>query len=281
MKEFNREPSVKEDYKSGLGVSFALHAFVLSFFILNTVFFPSEKIDFSQAVRVDIVALPDKKQDLPPKKADEPKKETPAPKKEPPKPEPVKEAAKPPPEPPKPAAKTPVKDPDAINLNKAKEKQQDALERIKAMSALEKIKADVNKDEEEARKKQAQEALEKAKQQAQQASQVKGNVLSAGSSLTGLDKLQHQSYLSDLDAHVKQYWTLPEWLSRQDYKAQARVFVDARGQIIGRRIIKSSGNPAYDEEVLATIDKAAPFPAPPEKFKDILNIDGIIIGFPE
>lgn len=281
MKDLKRKPSSSEDYKSGIGASFALHALVLSLFILNTVFFPSEKIDFTQAIRVDMVALPEKGQQLPPKK-EEAKKAEPVAKKEPPKPEPKKEEPKSKPSEPKPVAKTPpAKDPDAINLNKVKNKQQDALEKIKAMNALEKIKADVKKDQTEDQKKRADEAIEKAKQQAQQASQVKGNILSAGSSLTGLNKLQHDSYASDLDAHIKQFWTLPEWLSRQEYKAQVKVFIDSNGNILGRRIVKSSGNPAYDDEVLATIDKSAPFPPPPEKFKDIVNTDGITFGFPE
>lgn len=272
MKELNQEPPNQDDFK-GIGISFALHAVVLSYFILNTVFFPSEQIDFSQAVRVDIVALPDKKPALP-AKVDEVAK-----------PEPIKEASKPVTEPVKPVVKTPppTNDPDAINLNKVKNQQQNALEKIKAMNALDKIRDDVKKDETEAQKKQAAEAIENARKRAQEAAQaqVKGNVLSAGSSLTGLNKLQHESYASDLDSHIKQHWALPEWLSRKEFKAQARVFIDKNGNILGRKITKSSGNPAYDEEVLATIDKSAPFPPPPEKFRDLVNIDGITIGFPE
>jgi colicin import membrane protein len=59
------------------------------------------------------------------------------------------------------------------------------------------------------------------------------------------------------------------------------VFIDSRGNILGRKIVKSSGNPSYDDEVLATIDRSAPFPAPPEKFVAIVSVEGILIGFPE
>jgi colicin import membrane protein len=141
------------------------------------------------------------------------------------------------------------------------------------MAALEKIKEDVTNS-----KLKTPPGTGKAATGSQQ---IKGNVLSPGSSLTGLTKLQHDNYMSDLDTHIKQNWSLPEWLAKRDLKAQVRVLIDARGNILERKIVKSSGNPNYDEEALAAIDKSAPFPAPPEKFTAILSVDGIVIGFPE
>lgn len=269
----------EEKLSRGIGVSFALHALVISFFTLKTVFFTPEQIDFTQAVRVDMVGLPDKVEakTLPPPAKEEAKPALPdknpvaeksvekppekvVEKKTPtlPKPEPVKVTAK--------------KD-DGVNLEKVKSQQQNALDKLKAMAALDKIKEDV--------------AAEKSKnppgagKSDTGAQKIKGNVLSPGSSLTGLTKLQHDTYASDLDGHIKQNWSLPEWLAKRDFKAQARVFIDSRGNILGRKIVKSSGNPSYDEEVLATIDRSAPFPAPPEKFLAIVSVDGILIGFPE
>ncbi len=141
------------------------------------------------------------------------------------------------------------------------------------MAALEKIKEDVSEE-----KKAKESAAGKANDGAQK---IKGNVLSPGTSLTGLTKLQHDTYASDLDRHIKDHWSLPEWLAKRDFKAQARVLIDSRGNILERKIVKSSGNPSYDEEVLATIDRSAPFPAPPEKFLAIVSVEGILIGFPE
>ena len=113
------------------------------------------------------------------------------------------------------------------------------------------------------------------------AAKVKGNTISPGTALSGLAKLQHDTYAVDLDHHIKQHWALPEWLANRDFKAQAKVYIDSRGNILGRKIIKTSGNQSYDDEVLATIDRSAPFPAPPEKFVSIVEVDGILIGFPE
>lgn len=270
-----------EQISRGIGISFAIHALIISAFTLKTVFFDPEPIDFSQAVRVDIVGLPDKvdeKNLLPPSKENpkpalpdkEPVTEKPvekAPEKvtekkvEPPKPEPVK------------LPPTPSKKEEGVNLEKVKNQQKNALDKLKALAALEKIKEDVAQEKRKTPPGTGKDSTGSAP--------VKGNVLSPGTSLSGLAKLQHDNFAADLDRHIKQNWALPEWLAKRDFKAQARVFIDSRGNILGRKIVKSSGNPSYDEEVLATIDRSAPFPAPPEKFLAIVSVDGILIGFPE
>lgn len=263
MEELEVEPQEAESLGRGLKVSFFLHALILCFFTVKAAFFAPEKIDFESAVRVDLVGLPDKV---------EPKQAPPAPaEKKEAKPEPLppkpteKPAPKPEPVKPEPKAK------DAVKLDKTKAKQKEALEKLKAMEALEKIKEDV-----------AQEAKPKTSGKDKTGgAKVKGNVLSAGTSLTGLSKLQHDTYVADLDTHIKKNWTLPEWLSKKDYKAQVLLKIDDRGNILSRQIARSSGNPSYDEEVLATIDRSAPFPPPPEKFISIVMTDGILIGFPE
>lgn len=50
----------------------------------------------------------------------------------------------------------------------------------------------------------------------------------------------------------------------------ARLFfsIDRRGRLLGSRIVKSSGNAALDAETLATVNRAAPFPPPPEDVAD-------------
>ncbi|WP_413569212.1 energy transducer TonB [Bdellovibrio sp. HCB117] len=277
MNYLEEEKQHDDQLSRGIGISIALHAAIISVFTLKAVFFTPEPIDFSQAVRVDMVGLPDKvepktlpapakeeaKAALPEKnQAEEKTVEKP--------PEKVVEKKTPPkPEPAKPVAKKE----DGVNLEKVKSQQQNALDKLKAMAALDKIKNDVAEE-----KRKAAAGAGKSDSGAQK---IKGNVLSPGTSLTGLTKLQHDTYASDLDKHIKNNWALPEWLAKRDFKAQAVVFIDSRGNILGRKIVKSSGNPSYDEEVLQTIDKSAPFPAPPEKFLAIVSVDGILIGFPE
>ena len=239
-------------FKKSLQYSLAAHAFILLFFTVKAFIIPSEKIDYSTAVRVDIVALPDK---LSPDTQLAPKEEA----------QEIKEKSE---TKTKSDSKTEKKtEPEAISLKKTKTKQQEALDRLKKMSALEKIKNEV-----EISKKRA-EALEKI-------SQVKGNVLSVGSSLTGLNKLQHDEYVGILDQHIKQNWTKPKWIEKE-LRARVRVKIDENGQILSRELILSSGDPIYDETVLNTVDASVPFPKPPEKFVAIVAARGILIGFPD
>lgn len=269
LKELENEES---GVKRGLAVSFAIHAFILSLFTLKAVFFTPPAIDFSQAIRVDMVGLPDKvaPTDLtepaakepapaPAAKAEEPAKE--APKKE------VKVAEKKAPLPDK-------KDNEALNLEKVKEKQQSALDKLKAMAALDRIKDEVKNAKKETTATSTSGTEEGIKP-------IKGNVVTPGNSLTGLAKLEHDNYAGLLDKHIKENWFLPEFLAKRDYKAQVLVKIDKTGNILEKKIIKSSGNPDYDDSVLNTIQKSEPFPAPPERLSAVVAVTGIIIGFPE
>jgi colicin import membrane protein len=241
------------------------HVVLVVFFTVRAVFFPEAPIDYRAAIRVDIVDLPDKIPTAP-----EPSSTTTAP------PQPPPEAAKP--EPPKPAepAKVevkpevkvpPLKKTDAVDLSKAKNEQKKALEKLKQMSALDEIK------------KQVAQADSKKSDAAK--FQFKGNALSPGTDLTGLSKIQHDDYVASLDRHVKQYWALPEWLARKSLSVRIRIKIDERGFVIKSEIVKSSGNPDYDDRAIAAVQRASPFPAPPSKLVNIVGVDGILLGFPE
>lgn len=267
MNTLEQDTQPQESLRTAIGVSIGFHVALVLFFAVKAAFFTPEPIDFTAAVKVDLVGLPDK---MPPKI--EAVKAPPAEKK----PEPVaKPEKKEVPPPPTPKVILPKKEPDTINLDKVKSKERSALEKLKTMEALEKIKKEV------AQEKRPAPVTPDPAATATTPAKIKGNVLSPGTALTGLSKLQHDTYLSDLDSHIKANWALPEWLANRDLKAQARVYIDSHGAILSRKITKSSGNPAYDAEVLKTIDVSAPFPPPPEKFSSMVEVDGILIGFPE
>jgi colicin import membrane protein len=261
-----------ENLWKGLKVSVIFHIAVVAFFTVRAVFFTPESINYESAVRVDLVALPDKVMPdklAPPGPAapSEPKKEA--------KKEPVKEA-KPEPKPaPKAVVKAPktkdVKDPEAINLSKEK-KQKAAMEKLKAMSALEEIQAEAEKENKK---------IAGVGKPSAPSTQVKGNILSPGTELTGLSKLQHDNYLALLDQQIKRNWSLPSWLAKKPLRAQVRIHLDDKGKVIRREIALSSGNSSYDDQALEAIDRSAPFPPPPEKFVSILEVKGLLIGFPE
>jgi colicin import membrane protein len=257
----------------GVLYSIAAHAALVLSMIIQVVFYPSEALDLSRAIRVDMIDLPDKltSQPIPEDNSKLPEKKTAEPVAEPEekKPEPAVET-KPEPkvtkEEPKPKLPDKKEKPaeEAININKVKSKQKDALNKLKAAAAIEKLK------EEESKKAEA-----KSKQV------FKGRVLSAGTSITGLDKLQSDSYLSQLDGRIKSHWALPQWLIGKPLRARVHIKFDENGNILFKKITQSSGNQTYDEYCLLAIDKATPLPKVPEKFSTVYKVDGVVIGFPD
>lgn len=278
------QETLRHDEPIGLGVlvSIGLHLLLVAGFTIKAIFFTAPEIDFSQAVRVDLVGLPDKLDPniaLAPQNPEQKESAKPAEKKE------VSQEV-PPPTPKvelpdkkqKPVVETKqtqqpkTSEPDTIKIEKAKAKQSSAIAKLKALDALEKIKEDVQNEKK---------AISGNGSGRTGGPLIKGNVISAGSSLTGLSKLQHDEYIANLDRHIKEHWTLPEWLASKDYKAQVRVYIDSRGLLVKKALVKSSGNPTYDDYALATIEKSIPFPIPPEKLTAHLEINGFIVGFPE
>jgi colicin import membrane protein len=245
-----------DNFKKYIVTSIILHFLVLMFFTIKTVFFSGEPIEYQAAIQVDLIALPDKlnPQELPAEIVND--------KSEPEKPEttllPEKKIIE--------SAKEIAKDKDTINLEK-KKKQDLAMQKMKQMTAMEEIKKQVDQDNKN-------KAIEKLKQ-------IKGNVLSSGSEVTGVTKLQHDNYISLVERHIRKNWSLPQWLSNKSLAAQVRIKFDENGLVTFKEIYKSSGNPSFDEIVIATVEMSSPVPIPPAKFVRILNVEGILLGFPE
>lgn len=238
-----------QDLKKYVLISIAAHILIVLIFTVKAVFFTGEPIAYESAIRVDLVALPDK---LKPQD----KVPTPSPT-EIEKPASPKETVKPTPK---------EKVSDAINLNPNKQKEA-ALKKLKQISAIEEIE----KELQEENKRKALEKLQK----------FKGNVLSSGSELTGVAKLQHDNYIATVEKQIRQNWEIPEWLSNKNLKAQVRVRFDENGNVISKDIFKSSGNPTFDDLALDTVQKSSPVPPPPAKFVRILSVEGLLLGFPE
>lgn len=249
--------SFKDPFQRFLIVSLTLHVVLAAMFLIKAAIFPSEPIDIRSAIRVDVVGMPDKVESLkPPKPAEAPKVKLPEP-------------AAPPKAPPAPAKVAPQPQQPKVNLNKAKTQQEQALERLKAMEAIEKLKAE------------AAAADENAKPSPQPSQQIKGNAVSAGNSLTGLDRIAFEQYFDDIQTHVKQHWNLPTWLASANLKGVVVVKIDAQGFVTNRALTVSSNNQVFDNLVLETVDKASPFPPPPDRLRGVLQMNGFQLGFPE
>ncbi len=219
-----------------VGVSTLAHMALAVSFLLHAYLAPSDRIDLRTAIRVDVVGLPEKAQTLPEK--EEPAKAAP----EKAQPQPI------------------VTEAPKVNLNKKKnvaKEQKKALQEIKAMAALDKIKNEVAKQK------------------------VKGNALNAGNALTGLEKIDYDRYFHDVEQRIQQNWSLPQWLADAHLRAQVLVMIDENGLIKKKQVLRSSGNPEFDARMMDAIDKSAPFPAPPGRLRDVLAIKGIVFSFPQ
>ncbi|MGE3684507.1 MAG: energy transducer TonB [Bdellovibrionales bacterium] len=247
-----------EPFLRQLMISAAAHLGVASLVFLKAVFMPSEPIEIRRAIHVDVVGLPDKIVEMPKPDA------------KPPEPAPAPPLPKPAPEPPQsktppPKAEVTPPKPEAPKVDLSK-KQNRALERLKAMAALEKIQGEVEK---------------KDQNKKEVARPVKGNQVSEGNSLTGLERIEYDRYFDDLEKKIHENWSIPQWLADANLKAQIQVLIDERGFVIKKLIRKSSGNEVFDSKVIEAIESSNPLPAPPPRLKGLLSTSGIIFNFPE
>ncbi len=238
-----------------IGISVAVHIAVVAIFIVRMVIYPSEPLRLDDAIRVDIVALPDKGPKLPMNVPVVTTEISPP---------------SPPPPPPEPVAPEPVEKPTLapkkptapkINLKSTKKAQDAALKRLEA---LEKIEHMTNSQSRPAPSSPAP---------------VKGNQISHGGSLSGVIRLEQQGYLQTIDGAVKSHWNLPGFLSTANLTARARLFIDAKGVVTKRTITQSSHNDIYDQRVLSAIDTSSPLPPPPASLVTILETDGLELEF--
>ncbi|AEH44251.1 TonB family protein [Thermodesulfatator indicus DSM 15286] len=85
--------------------------------------------------------------------------------------------------------------------------------------------------------------------------------LSLGSGLS-------QELTKRLAAHIMSYWAVPKILEDKPYlSAEVELEIAPNGKIISWRFIKRSGEPLFDEAVVATLKKADPLPAPGKYLK--------------
>lgn len=237
-------------------ISLCMHLVLVLFLAVKVVFFPGERPEFLRAVRVDFVALPDKDVQLAPPGEEKPQPApTPAPEKQAPvQPEPAKTPSKTTEKKTSPKSKTS----EPTKADKLKDQQSSALQRLEALNRL-----------------------KKKKSEAAEGTTIKGNRLNQGHALTGVEKIEYNRYLADLDIHIKRFWHLPEWLVDKPYKTSIWIRFDEKGVLLEKKILRPSGQPDYDKEAIQAIVDSAPFPAPPENLISYFKDNGIELRFPD
>lgn len=245
-----------EVFRKAIWLSFSAHMLLFIFMTVRAFFSP--ELEYQNAIRVDLVGLPDKVQNLPDKSAEQPASSQQ---------KIAAESEEAPAEKLKPNLPDKTKDPDAINLDRSKDKQKKALNKLKQMNAFEKIQAELER-ESKGKSKPASKA-------------IKGNQISNGSQITGLAKIQANEYIGEVEKQIRRNWALPQWLRKKEYQAQVRLRFGDNGEILSVQIAKSSGNSSFDDICVETVQKSAPFPAPPEALAKVFSLEGILVGFPD
>lgn len=251
----------------GIKISIILHVVLLIVIVLYQSYSTPKVINYIPSLKVDLVGLPDlKKNDAGAEGlADKgPEKEV-AKTKPVEQPKPVEKKV----EEPKPVAKVPEK---VVPLKKVETKkkvdvQKEANAALKRLEALAKLQEKMEKEE-------------NAKSKKGKTSIRKGNFVSHGGSIIGAAEGMSDPYLDGVLTTLRNNWNLPVWLTKKNLSAQVIVFLDSKGNLKNYILKKESGNKQFDTYVIKALKQSEPFGAPPEKWKDALSEDGLLIGFP-
>jgi TonB family protein len=87
-----------------------------------------------------------------------------------------------------------------------------------------------------------------------------------------LKSVEYIRYINYMQATLKNNWA---WAGpRRNLQALVRFGVKENGEIVGVKIIQSSGDPLYDESVIRAVKKSSPLAAPPENHrKDFADVE--------
>jgi colicin import membrane protein len=254
-----------DHFKKMIGLSLIFHVTFILIMSLKALFFPSESLDLDSSVRVDLVALPDKVVSLPPTEA---------------KPLPVPAPVSPPPPVPPPQAVTsPAKvlpKPEAIVLKPKISPKDEVLKKIEKFKEQEKRKKVIEEIENQVRADEQKERAQKL--ELLKSAVIKGNKLNSGTSLKGLNRAAFADYSAVIRNQVHEHWNMPQWLRGASLHTVVHIFIDHRGILIKREVDKSSGDSTFDSYALKAIDESQPFPPPPEKFVDLVQLDGLYLN---
>lgn len=250
---------VSEELKPYLKISLGFHLAIFLFFGVKVLIFPDLSDIQDGTIKVDMVALPNKEDNKKISQAPKAKVETPKPeiKKPEPKVEPAKTVAK----------KNPV--PEKKKTQEPKLDESSAFQKLQELQALKKL-SEVSTSEPET----------PTQPVAEESTEIKGNRLAVGDSITGINRIQYDNYKKVLHDAVRNKWNLPSWIQDGNLFAEALVKISDTGHVTEQILTTSSGNSMYDKYVLQAITEASPFPAPPEKYVNIVGIKGVVLRFP-
>ncbi len=93
---------------------------------------------------------------------------------------------------------------------------------------------------------------------------------------------QGDQYWGLISAQIRRNYdvsqTIPEQ-ERQHLRAQVILFIGRSGDVLRAKLVKGSGNPMFDNAVMAASKKAGPFPPPPDHLRNTLQNNGVRLEF--
>ena len=84
-------------------------------------------------------------------------------------------------------------------------------------------------------------------------------------------------YLTEIISKIKRNWNLPKYLTDINLSAQIEVKINDQGELVYKKIISSSGNDFFDNQVLRAIENTAPYPLPHKSIKKMIR-KGIVFS---
>jgi colicin import membrane protein len=146
-----------------------------------------------------------------------------------------------------------------------------------ARVAEERRKAEEQAQREVAAKRRAEEEAQRQREAAEAAQRAREEellaALEAEQQATELAATEIDLYAAAIDEQIRRYWVRPAG-SRRDLVSTVEVRLIPGGEVVpgSVRVVRSSGDPAYDRSVVAAVYKASPLPVPSgrlfERFRD-------------
>jgi colicin import membrane protein len=151
------------------------------------------------------------------------------------------------------------------------------VEEEAARVAEERRKAEEQAQREVAAKRRAEEEAQRQREAAEAAQRAREEellaALEAEQQATELAATEIDLYAAAIDEQIRRYWVRPAG-SRRDLVSTVEVRLIPGGEVVpgSVRVVRSSGDPAYDRSVVAAVYKASPLPVPSgrlfERFRD-------------
>ncbi len=174
-------------------------------------------------------------------------------------------------------------------MNEEIQKAQDAIREIKEKKGALQEKEGMKLREKRELKREAKSAIERLKalqalekrlRERKKEVELKGNIVTAGASLPSSGKENVlDEYRSVVSEKIKLRWALPSYLRRErQLSGEIIVFLNPDGSVIRREIV-SSGVQEFDGYMNQALEEALPFPSVPEALRRELRYDGISITF--